>query len=107
MYLLIDRVYGSISEKNDAKYLTIDKGDIVLKKYDQVFSGIKYLIGKTDDSEFVYSTDHNKIKFVSADGLPLNKLIHFPTITVIIRCVLKQNGIFYPQVYLDDALYQL
>ena len=27
--------------------------------------------------------------------------------TVIIRCVFKQNGIYYPQVYLDDCLYQI
>ena len=27
--------------------------------------------------------------------------------TVIIRCVFKQNGIFYPQVYLDNCLYQI
>ena len=46
LYLLINRVYGFISEKNDNKSLTIDKGDSVLKKNDQVFSGIKYHIGK-------------------------------------------------------------
>ena len=31
LYLLINRVYGSISEKNVVKYLTIDKGNAVLK----------------------------------------------------------------------------
>ena len=41
LYLLINRVYGSISEKNGIKYLIIGKGDSALKKYDQVFSGIK------------------------------------------------------------------
>ena len=46
------------------------------------------------------------IKFNSDDSIPLNKLIYFSTITVIIRCVFKQNGVFYPQVYLDDCLYQ-
>ena len=33
-------------------------------------------------------------------------MIYFPTITATIRCVLKQGDLFYPQVYLDDALYQ-
>ena len=47
------------------------------------------------------------IKFNSDESIPLNKLIYFPTITVIIRCVFKQNGVFYPQVYLDDCLYQI
>ena len=45
-----------------------------------------------------------KIKFLSDDSIPLNKLIYFSTITVIIRCVFEQNGVFYPQVYLDDCL---
>ena len=54
-----------------------------------------------------YEDDFDIIKFVSNDSLPLGKLIYFPTITVVIRCVLKQGDLFYSQVYLDDALYQL
>ena len=46
LYLITNRVYGSISEKNGAKYLTINKGDSVLQNYDQVLSGIKYHIDK-------------------------------------------------------------
>ena len=100
-------VYVYISEKNDNEFLTIDKGDSVLKKYDQVFSGINYHIGKIDDVEVNYNTDYDKIKFLSDDSLPVNKLIYFPTMTIIIRCVLKQNGVFYPQIYSDDCLYQI
>ena len=87
--------------------MTIDKGDSVLKKYDQVFSGIKHHIKKIDDGEVNYSADYDKIKSLSDDSLPLNKLIYFPTLTVAIRCVFKQNRVFYPQVYLDDCLYQI
>ena len=47
------------------------------------------------------------MKFVTNDLLPLEKLIYFPTLTIVIRCVFKQGNLFYPQVYLDDALYQL
>ena len=101
-------------KKNVIKFLTIDKGDSVLKKYGQVFSGIKYHIGKIDDSKFgskfpeiVYNTDYDKIKFLTDDSLPLNKLIYFPIITVVIRSVFKQNEVFYPQFYLDDCLYQI
>ena len=70
---MINRIYGSVSEKNGNKFLTIDKGDSVLKKYDQVFSGIKYHIGKVDDNEVVYDTDYMKIKFLTNDSLPLSK----------------------------------
>ena len=105
LYLIINRVYGSILEKNGNKFLTIDKGDAVLKKYDQVFSGIKHYIMKVDDTEVVYNSDYKKINVLSGDSLPLDKLIYFPTMTVIIRCIFKQNGVYYPQVYLDDCLY--
>ena len=87
--------------------MTIDKVDSVLKKYDQVFSGIKHHINKTDYSEVVCNTNYDKITFLSDDSIPLNKLINFPTISLIIRCFFKQNGVFYPQVYLDDCLYQI
>ena len=107
---MINRVYGSISGKNSVKYLTIEKGNSVLKKYDQVFSGIKHHIRKIDDYEVVYNTvvyNNDKIKFLSEDSIPLNKLIYFPTLAVVIRGAFKQNGVFYPQVYLDDCLYQI
>ena len=96
MYLIINRVCGYVSEKNGNKFLTIDKRDSVLKKYDQVFCVIKYHIEKTDDTEVNYNSDYDKIKFISDDLLPLNKLIYFPTLTVVIRCVVKQNGTFLP-----------
>ena len=88
LYLIINTVYGSISEKNGVKYLTIDKGDSVLKKYDQLFSGIKHHVRKIDDYEAVYNTDYDKIKFFTEDSIPLNKLIYFPTLNVVLRCVL-------------------
>ena len=69
-----------------------------------MFSEIKYHIEKINDNEVNYDTDNNKIKFLSDDSLPSNKLIYFPALTVIIRCVFKENGVFYPRVYLDDCL---
>ena len=94
--------------------------------WNRVFSGIKDNIKKINHkckslnefkgfpdceefSEFKvnYDVDFDKITFVSNDNLPIGKLIYFQTITVTIRCVLKQGNLFHPQVYLDDALYQL
>ena len=46
-------------KKSDVKYLTFDKGDSVLKKYDLVFSGIKHHIRKIDDYDVVYNTGLN------------------------------------------------
>ena len=65
LYLIINRVYGYVSEKNGSKFLVIDKGDSVLKKYDQVFSGIKHHIKKIDNKEINFNSDYDKIKFVN------------------------------------------
>ena len=48
-----------------------------------------------------------KIKFNSNDNLPLNKPPKFRLMTIIIRCVFKEDGKFYPQLFLDDTLYKL
>ena len=107
LFLLINRVHGTVLEKCSCKFLSIDKGDFVLKKYVQVFSRIKYHIKKTSGEEVAYDSNFEKIKFLTDGFLPFRKLLYFPTLTVVIRCVFKQNGIFYPQVYLDECLYHL
>ena len=48
-----------------------------------------------------------KIKFNSDDDLPLNKPLKFYAMTIIIRPVFEEGGKLYPQVSLDDALYEL
>ena len=75
----------------------------MFKKYDQVFAGIKYHIGESGE----YEKDCKKNKLSTDDDIPLNKEIYFPIAAVIIRCVFEKNGIFYPEIYLDDCLYQI
>ena len=48
-----------------------------------------------------------KIKFNSDDGLPINKPLKFHAMTIIIRSAVEEGGNLYPQVFLDDALYEL
>ena len=48
-----------------------------------------------------------EIKFNSDDKLPLNKPLNFHNMTINIRSVFKEDGKLYPQVFLDDALYEL
>ena len=54
-----------------------------------------------------YGKDLKKIRFVSNDNLPLNKPIKLRSFTIIIRSVFSKNDKFYPQLFLDDALYKL
>ena len=46
-----------------------------------------------------------KIKFNTDDNIPLNKIIFFPTITIIIRSITKKDDKHYPQLFLADCLY--
>ena len=48
-----------------------------------------------------------KIKFETDDNLPLNKTLKLHNMTIVIRSVLEEDGKFYPQIYLDECLYEL
>ena len=48
-----------------------------------------------------------KIKFDIDDDLPLNKPLNLHMLTIIVRSVFEDEGRFYPQVYLDECLYEL
>ena len=54
-----------------------------------------------------YEKDYIKIRFKSNDDLLLNKPITLRLLTITIRCVISEDGKFYPQLFLDDALYVL
>ena len=46
LYLITNRVYGYVSEKNGVRFLKIDKGDSLLKKYDQVLLVLNIILKK-------------------------------------------------------------
>ena len=46
-----------------------------------------------------------KIKFNSDDELPLNKTVEIPSMIIVTRTVFDENNKYYPQVFLDDCLY--
>ena len=48
-----------------------------------------------------------KIKYNSDDDLPLKKTLKFHSMTITIRSVFKEDGKLYPQVFLDNTLYEL
>ena len=48
-----------------------------------------------------------KTKFNSYDNLPLNKPLKFHNITLTIRSAFEEDGKLYPQVFLNNTLYEL
>ena len=101
---------SSFEKVDGDKYLIInsENGDI-MQKYQEVFSGIKEIIKKVNDDNqpIKYDDNYMKIKFNTDDNIPLNKIIYFPTITIMIRSVTKKDDKYYPQLFLDDCLYEI
>ena len=110
LYLRINHASGYIEEIIENKYLifdSIDENKELLKKYNDVFNGIRDKIKKINSDECNYEKDYMKIKFNSDDNLPLNKPLKFHNMTITIRSVFEEDGKLYPQVFLDDTLYEL
>ena len=92
------------------KYLVFDstyENKESLKKYNDAFNGIRDKIKEINNSECDYEKDYMKIKFNTDDDLPLNKSLKFLLMNLTIRHVIEEDRKFYPQVFLDDALYEL
>ena len=47
-----------------------------------------------------------KIGVNTDDNVPTNKKFKFPSLTIIIRCVFQNGKKLYPQIYLDEYLYE-
>ena len=110
LYSLVNHANGYIEEKGVNKCLIFDSTDEnkeLLKKYNAAWNGIKNKIEVVSSGECDYEKDYMKIKFNSDDDLPLNKPLKFYNMTTTIKSVFEKAGKLYPQVFLDDTLYEL
>ena len=120
IYLRTGEVDGYIEENNGNKYVTFvstDKNKKVLEKYTKLWDEIKYIqtinAGKPGECNSVecnsieYEKDYMKIKFSSDDDLLLNKIIKLRMLKIIVRSVFEEDDKYYPQVFLDECLYEV
>ena len=68
----------------------------MLEKYTKLWKEVKYHIqtintGKSGE----YEKDYMKIKFISDDYLPLNKILKLHMLTIIVRSVFEEDGKYY------------
>ena len=104
LYLIIYSAIWYFKGKYSEKYLTID----LRQKYEDFFSGIRSEIQTIiSGEELFYGAEYTKIGVSTDDNVPLNKKLKFPSLTIIIRCIFQNGKKFYPQVYLDECLYEL
>ena len=98
-------------EKNEKKYLVLDDVDEnkeLSKKYEVLLKEVKKEIETINGGKKLeYSKDFKRIRFESDDDLPMSKPIKLCLLTIIIRSVFSIDDKFYPQLFIDDALYEL
>ena len=96
LYLLAYTIDSFIEEKRGNKCLNIaftDSNNELLKKYAEVWGGIKDQIEKIYNGKLkAYEKYYMKIKFNSDDNLPLNKQLKFISVTIIVRSVFEEDG---------------
>ena len=105
---MINKIKIHFEEVDRDKYQIISSENAdIMQKYQEVFDGIKEIIKKINEysQPIKYDDNHMIIKFNTDDNIPLNKIIYFPTITIIIKSVTQKNGKYYPQLFIDDCLY--
>ena len=84
----------------------------MLEKYTKLWHEIKYHIqtintGKSGECSFIeYEKDYMKIEFNSDADLPLNRILKLHNLTTIVKSVFEEDSKYYPQVSLDECLYE-
>ena len=109
LYLRIKDIKGQFKKAkgDNAWYLIIFRDVNVLRKFVNIWKSIRAKIEKNTGGIVQYDKDYMKIKFESNDNLPIDNIVNMHQVTIIIRSIFAQNGKFYPQLFLDDALYEL
>ena len=100
LYLIIKSLLGSV-EKIDGssdRYLVVDKSNIeVINVFNTLREYIedKIILDKIDEFD--------KIRLSSDIDLPIDTLIRFKILTIIIKCIIKEDDKYYPEIYLDKC----
>ena len=77
-------------------------------KYEEVSSRIRSEIKTINGGkELFYEKNYSKIGINKDDDLSLNKPIKYLILGIIIRFFFQEGEKLYPQIYLDECLYEL
>ena len=95
LYLIIKSLLGSV-EKIDGssdRYLVVNKSNIeVINVFNTLREYIedKIILDKIDEFD--------KIRLSSDIDLPIDTLIRFKILTIIIKCIIKEDDKYYPEI---------
>ena len=107
LYLIVKDLFGRIEkiEGSDDRYLVVDENDKkVMNVFDKLLRFIedKITFGNADNK----ISEYNKLRFSSDVHLPSDTLMKFHILTIFINCVIEKGNKYYPEIYLDDCLYE-
>ena len=117
LYLIVRHLLGRVEKivRTNDRYLVVDDGN---KKVLSVFEKIwKFIEGEINDmiknsdkvtfgNASVSIKDYYELRFNSSVDLPLGTLIEFHALNVAINCIIEKGGKYYPEIYLDECLYE-
>ena len=98
LYLVVRHLLGPVEEGSSDRYLVVDENDKeVINVYDKLWKfikdEIKRLIKRNDKITFGNEdnkiSEYNKLRFSSDVDLPLDTLIEFHILTIVINCVIE------------------
>ena len=111
-YLAIDNMKGYFTFSNNIGILDmIFSNNNQQNKYHQVWKEIFKIIRSKELGSAVNDGNgelkmHEKIR-LSDSGLPTEKIIKIPSITIVIKLLLKKNNKFYLELSLNHCLYEI
>ena len=115
--MIVRHLFGRIEkiQGSSDRYLVVDGNNKeVINVFDKLWKFIKdeinRLIKRNDKITFGNAdnkiSEYNKLRFSSDVDLPLDTLIEFHMLTIIINCVIEIGSKYYPEIYLDECLYE-
>ena len=106
----ISDVDGYFIEENENKYLVFvltENTKNEMELYKQLWSKIKKQIKTLNSGESIkYKNDFMKIRLDSYDDVPLNKILYFPVLDIIVESVFQIENEYYPQIDTDECEYE-
>ena len=117
MYLIIKHLFGCVEkiQGSSDRYLVVDENNKeVINVFDKLWKFIEHeinrLIKRNDKITFGNSdnkiNEYNKLRFSSDVDLPLDTLVKFRALTIVINCLIKKGNKYYLEIYLDECLYE-
>ena len=78
-----------------------------MTNYAELCDKIKSLIEKINGKPGEYRKNFMRIRFNSDGSLPLKKILKLHDLTIVVRFAFQEDNKYYPQVFLDECLYEL